>query len=343
MKKFILFFIFTGVLWFISCRKDSEEPEPNDFFELADCIPVDGFPESASAYAQMVESELGVVPTVVLDSMVEIPLYKNGNQVYGVFYDANSIDNPSRLGKLTVSGSALQRYEGRTANGTPLPNVVWVAFLRNVTTAVNKPNGSVQLIGYHKVSGATAFFESQDNAGDYVTSVDPVTFKLSGVIPGPDNPVAFNKAFRLPSNDFQCNSCHQADPFLTNPFINAAKIPGTNESVVPQLGANSPYYVIGGHNWDMRTIHIEGNQCLSCHRVGLATTRLFESNGYDVNTHMPPHDPGSLSQDYIELLQAWMNGVENTPNAEWRIPPACGEPAKTVGSDYPYQQKFNNY
>lgn len=107
MKKLILFFIFSGVLWFISCRKDSVEPEPNDFFELADCIPVDGFPESASAYAQMVESELGVVPTVVLDSMVEIPLYKNGNQVYGVFYDANSIDNPSRLGKLTVSGSAL--------------------------------------------------------------------------------------------------------------------------------------------------------------------------------------------------------------------------------------------
>jgi hypothetical protein len=141
----LVFGLLISLIIFESCRKEEPiEPAP---FSLADCIPVDGFPGSAFAYAQMVESELGVVPTVVLDSMVEIPLYQNGNQVYGVFYDANSIDNPSRLGKLTVSGSALQRYEGRTANGTPLPDVIWIAFLRNVTTHVSKPNGSVQLIG----------------------------------------------------------------------------------------------------------------------------------------------------------------------------------------------------
>ena len=290
----------------------------------------------------MVETELGIVPKVYLDSMVEIPLYQNGNQVYGVF-NSNEIDNPNRLGKFTVSNSALQRYEGRTSDGTPLPDVIWIAFLRNNTENISNVVASLQMIGYNQVTGATAFFESQDNVGDYVTSADPATFKLSGIIPGPENPTTFDQAFSVPSNNFQCNSCHQADPFLTNPFINAAKIPGTNEPIVPQLAANTPYYVIGGYNWDMRTIHIEGNQCMSCHRVGLATVRLFENNGYDVNVHMPPSNPGSLSDDYIALLEAWRNGVENTPGAEWRIPPACNEPAKTVGDDYPYKQPFNEY
>jgi len=343
MEKIIATIVFCSLLVFFTLESCGKDEPIISTFSLADCIPTDGFPTTAFQYAQMVEDELGVVPTVILDSMVKIPLYQDGSQVYGVFYDANSLDNPSRLGKFTVSGSALQRYEGRTASGTTLPDVVWVAFLRNVTEDPSEPNGSVQLIGYHQVSGATAFFESQDNAGDYVTSVDPVTFELSGMMPSPDNLTMFNQAYRTPPNNFQCISCHQADPFLTDPFINAAKMPGTDESVVPQLNASSPYYVIGGHDWDMRTIHIEGNQCMSCHRVGLATARLLQGNGYDVNSHMPPNDPGSLSDDYIELLQTWMNGVENTPNAEWRIPPACTEPAKTVGDDYPFKQSFNNY
>ncbi|MFT4973042.1 MAG: hypothetical protein ACI9JY_002248 [Saprospiraceae bacterium] len=336
---FTILFILT-LIWVGSCTQDPTEPESNNppFVDFS-CIPQDGFPATASVYAEMVESELGIVPKVFLDSMVEIPLYQNGIQVYGVF-SSNEIDNPNRFGKLTVSHSALQRYEGRTESGVPLPDVVWVAFLRNSTENVNTIFGSVQIIGYNRVTGATAFFESQDNIGDFVTSIDPVTFKLSGEIPGPENPTTFNQAFRTSPN---CNSCHQADPFITDPFINAAKIPGTNESVVPHLDANAPYYVIGGYNWDMRTIHIEGNQCMSCHRVGLSTARLFEENGYDVNAHMPPNNPGSLSDDYIELLEAWMNGPENTLGAEWRIPPACNEPARTVGEDYPYKEKFNDY
>ena len=82
---------------------------------------------------------------------------------------------------------------------------------------------------------------------------------------------------------------------------------------------------------------------MACHRVGLSTVRLFEDNGYDVNTHMPPTNPGSLSDDYLELLEAWINGPENTPGAEWKIPPTCNDPGKIVGDDYPYKQPFNNY
>lgn len=344
MKNILYLILLISVsLIFQSCSDDPEDILPLiPSFTLSDCIPQNGFPSTASSYAEMVESELGIVPTVHLDSMIEIPLYQNGQQVYGVFYDANSLDNPTRLGKLTVSGSALKRYQGISSDGSILPNVVWVAFLRNVTEYITNPEGSLQIIGYNQLSGATAFFESMDNVGQFVSNVEPITFKLSGVMPGPNSNM-FNQAYRTPSSDFQCISCHQADPFITNPFINAAKIPGTNESVVPHLGANSPYHVIGGYDWDMRTIHIEGNQCMACHRLGLSTVRLFEDNGYDVNTHMPPTNPGSLSDDYLELLEAWINGPENTPGAEWKIPPTCNDPGKIVGDDYPYKQPFNNY
>jgi hypothetical protein len=244
MQNQKIVFILLSILiffWIIACTDDPIEPKQNNAFELADCIPQSGFPSTASEYADMVESALGIVPKVYLDSMVEIPLYQNGSQVYGVF-SSGEIDNPNRLGKFTVSYSALQRFEGRTSTGTPLPDVIWIAFLRNNTQEVSNVTASLQMIGYNQVTGATAFFESQDNVGDYVTSTDPVTFKLSGTIPGPEDPASFNQAFRLPSSNFQCISCHQADPFLTNPFINAAKIPGTNESVVPQLGADAPYF-----------------------------------------------------------------------------------------------------
>ena len=76
----------------------------------------------------MVEPLLGVPPRIDLGVGVEVPLYVDGVQKRGVL---KSCDNPSRLGKGCVSGSVLQRYEGRTRDGEPLPGVVWVSFGRN--------------------------------------------------------------------------------------------------------------------------------------------------------------------------------------------------------------------
>lgn len=221
------------------------------------------FPETAFEYAKMAESELGVPPKIDLSESVEIPLYVNGIQKYGNL--GRSCDNYSLLGKDTVSGSVLQRYEGRTAEGKPLPDVVWVSFGRNSTRNPDKVVGSVQMIGYNKRTGATAFFESCDQIHPWVT-LDKDTLRMRGVMPWIDKPEEFNKAYVVP-NSLQCVQCHQADPFITDSFINAAKIPGTTENVVPVLNQDSPYYVIGGENWDLRTIHIEGNQCFDCHRV----------------------------------------------------------------------------
>ncbi len=292
-------------------------------------------PKTAIAYARMCESELGVPPKIILDEAVEIPVYRSGKQVYGNF---SSCDNPVLIGKATVSGSVLQRYEGRTAEGARLQHVVWIAFGRNSSSSPASIVGSVQMIGYNKESGATAFFESCDHLGPWVT-MDQDTWRMRGTMPWIDNPEEFNRAF-VPA-PMQCVQCHQSDPFITNSFINAAKIPGTDLPVIPLLDADSPYHVIGGSHWDMRTINLKDNACFDCHRVGMKTIELFTQSGWDVNEHMPPEDPGSLSDAYQELLTAWQQGPDNVAGADWIIPPAQGTATRIVGTDYPYQAAFN--
>ena len=105
-----------------------------------------GFPETATEYAKMVEGRLGVPPRVNLGEAVEIPIYVDGVQQYGNF--GTDCDNPTRLGKDTFSGSVIQRYVGRTADGEPLSHVVWVAFGRNSSDDPSRIVGSVQVIGY---------------------------------------------------------------------------------------------------------------------------------------------------------------------------------------------------
>ena len=291
------------------------------------------FPETAFEYAKLVEPELGVPPKVDLAKAIEIPVYVNGVKTLG---ELPECDNPTLLGKVTMSGSMIQRYEGKTAEGKLLPDVVWVAFARH---AGNKLLGSVQMIGYHRKTGATAFFESCDALEPWVHA-DPKTTRLTGVMPWIDDPKGFNRAYRVPG-DVQCVQCHQNEPFITDSFINAAKIPGTDEPVIPILDRDAPYYVIGGDQWDMRTLHIQGNACFDCHRVGMATVELFMRNGWDPNKHMPPDDPGSLAGDLRELLDVWQRGPEAVDGAEWIIPPARGEKAKVVGDEYPYKASFN--
>jgi hypothetical protein len=73
----------------------------------------------------------------------------------------------------------------------------------------------------------------------------------------------------------------------------------------------------------------------------MSTMTMFMENGWKPDAHMPPHDPGSLNEDLMELLEAWRKGPENVPGAEWIVPPARGQPARVVGEDYPNQAFFN--
>ena len=300
-----------------------------------------GIHGTAMEYVRMIEPELGVPPKVDCGDGVEIPIYVDGEKFTGD-PGIHCCDNPSLQMGDCMSGSSLQRYEGRTREGQPLPHVVWVSFARHDgrdNVFGTDVGDSVQMIGYNKKTGATAFFESGDNSK--WTYVDPDTNRLLGKLPWIDEPEAFNRAFRAPGS-IQCVECHQADPFIHNPFIDAAKLPGSNEPVVPRIkDDHAPYYVIGASDWDMRTIHVEGNSCLDCHRMGMKTIEEFVEDGWEPNEHMPPRKPGSLKEDFEELLEVWIKGPENVPGAEWIIPPAGDCDKQIVGEDYPYKAEFN--
>jgi hypothetical protein len=316
---------------------------------LALGVAVDGrahdFPPTAYDYAKLVEPQLGVPPKVDLSEGIEVPMYADGIQVHGI---QPRCDNPSRLGKGCVSGSVLQRYEGATASGDPLPDVVWVAFGRN-SSYVKDGNltvmGSVQMIGHNQVTGATAFFESNDAIAPWVT-VD-ANHRMHGKMPWIDDADEFSRAFKTP-RDVQCVECHQNDPFIHSDYIDAALIPGTDDTVVPRIRTRDrdmefdlPYFAIGGPTWDMRTIHIEGNGCLNCHRVGMSTATLFMQNGWHPNDHMPPKKPGSLAADFEALQACWRDGPEKTEGCEWVVPPAGDQLGRIVGDEYPFKAAFN--
>jgi hypothetical protein len=299
---------------------------------------------TAYDYAKMVEPHLGVPPVVDCGTSVEMPVYVDGVKNIGN-PGLHCCDNPSLQVGDCMSGSSLQRYEGEAADGTALPHVVWVSFCRHDgrdTDTYDVPD-SVQLIGYNTVTGATAFFESGDNSK--WTYVDSVTNRLMGVLPGIDEPEAFNKAYVTPGRT-QCVICHQNDPFVHNSFIDGARLPSDpSQPVVPNLSGRKtndrPYYVIGASDWDMRTIHIEGNGCLKCHRIGMKTLEEFMGDHWDPNEHMPPNDPGSLSEDFQELMDCWTNGPENTPGCDWVIPPAGEFESDFAGDDYPNKSSSN--
>jgi len=340
---------------FVMAETEKPKDDPSITEELSDIKDEkdDGsthnFPATAIEYAKMVEPDLGVPPRVDLGEGVEVLTYVDGVPVRGTT-PREDCDNPTQIAGDCISGSRLQRYEGRTANGDPLPDVVWVSFGRH-NNAISPDTflGSVQMVGYNMETGATAFFESSDAIMPWAYT-DPETNRLMGVMPWIDEPEEFNKAYKTPGK-VQCVSCHQNDPFIHSSFVDSAKMPGTDEPVIPEIIAKGreiefdlPYYVIGGETWDMRTIHIEGNKCLKCHRVGMSTIDLYtfhDIGSWNPNDHMPPSNPGSLSEDLQELLDCWENGPENTPGCDWVIPPTADDLGRIVGDEYPYKASFN--
>ena len=291
----------------------------------AQYLPAENMPETASEYARMVESELGVVPTVDCGVGVRVPIHVDGVEVFED-QERFACDNPDFRGSCYV-GSRVNRLAGRDSAGEPLPDVVWVYFCRSAGVELYERRIlSVQMIGHNKRTGATAFFEAPDADPDRPNpQPDLLEFDaqgiLSGKLPGPDDP-GFDAAFMPPP--IQCTRCHQADPFIHDPWIDSARWPeDPDEPVIPELGgANAPYWIIGGPEWDRRTVHIEGNGCTTCHRAP-DPRRFLDAGEYHVNDFMPPNAPGSMADDYAAIEACYDAGPEATRGCKWIEPPAA--------------------
>ena len=123
-------------------------------------------PRSASAYAAMCQPHLGVAPTVDCSQGDRIRIRQDGKEIFEDPGLHACNDGSLQIGDC-MPGSSLQRYEGRNADGTPLPGVAWVSFCRHDgrDDVFNVDIGdSVQMIGYNYETGAACFFESGDNS-----------------------------------------------------------------------------------------------------------------------------------------------------------------------------------
>ena len=312
-----------------------------------DCIPFneyDPIPINTTDYANMCIEHVGIPPTVDCGEGVPIPIYVDGISV-AEDQPIGGCDHTDFKGGCFI-GSRVGRLEGSNILGQPMPEVVWVYFCRsagqeyfNLYDVV-----SVQMIGYNTETGATCFFESPDAIGD-MTQAEYLEYDengfLDGELPGYGSS-EFDQAWHSPAvSQTNCISCHTSDPFIHDPWIDGARLPSdTSQPVVPNLATpDLPYFAVGGYGseWDNRSIHIEGNQCLSCHRSNMILAyENFDALGHVlVNEFMPPNSPGSLSEDYYELIQCWINGPENTDGCDWIIPPGgdCESQILSISDD----------
>ena len=306
----------------------------NDGYIEPSCIPfnqTDPIPYNTTEYADMCMEYLGVPPTVDCGEGVHIPIYINGEEVYQD-QPPGTCDDQDFKGTCNV-GSRVGRIEGVDINGNPIPEVVWVFFCRSAGQDLFDQIGavSVQMIGYNTENGATCFFESPDAIGDNIQSeylsYDENGF-LDGTLPSYGTQ-AFNQIFHSPIvSGTNCMSCHNSDPFIHDPWIDNAKLPSDpSQTVIPKYEYDAfdlEYFAVGGYGsqFSNASIHIQGNNCLSCHRssMELATTVFDGLGNVVVNEFMPPYDPGSLSDDYNELIECYVNGPENTEDCNWIIP-----------------------
>lgn len=311
----------------IGCTTD---PTPKTQQE-EQCVPREQaptMPSTATAYAELCSRLLGQVPVADCGEGVRIPITVNGVEVFETPAD-NVCDNTGFKGACDP-GSTLRRQQGVSNDGTPRPEVVWITFCRAVDTSYSPTGlGSVQMIGHDMETGATCFFESPDAVGSQAQT-EWVSLNenglLDGELPGPGDP-DFDRAWIPPPAP--CSECHHNDPFIHNPWIDGAKLPeDSSQPVLPEIAtANSPYWIVGGPYWDLRTPHIAGNNCLDCHRMGMGTVDIFEMlNVIDVDALMPPYDPGSQTDDFDALRKCWEDGPETTPGCELIEPPGayCG-------------------
>ena len=285
---------------------------------------------------------LGVPPSVDCGDGVAIPIYVNGEEVFEDQPDG-LCDDPDFKGTCKI-GSRVGRLEGIDLNGNIIPEVVWVFFCRSAGQELFEDLGavSVQMIGYNQENGATCFFESPDAIGNNIQS-EYLSYDenglLDGTLPGYGT-TEFDQLFHSPTvSGENCMSCHTSDPFIHDPWIDNAKLPDDPlQTVVPKYeydGINLPYFAVGGYGsqYSNKSIHIEGNDCLSCHRASMQIAyNVFDGLGNVlVNEFMPPYNPGSLAGDYSELIDCYLNSPENTDNCYWIIPSGGNCDSEIIG------------
>ena len=330
MKKLIYILLVVSII-FAACKKEEEVTIITTWNCVnGACIPGTGNgaytslsscesnciltqPGSALAQSQLIEAELGPIPTFNCEDGVLIPIYVNGIEVF-VDQPKYGCDNPDLDGDC-LPGSRIGRIQGTNQDGSIRPEVVWVFFCR-------RGDNFAQMIGYNEITGKTAFLELNDGYLPTNVYLQPNVY-----VPTPNDPT-YEAAWKAPAEiaSQNCNSCHTSDPFIHSRWIVGARLPSnTNEAVLPEVATpHSKYCVIGNEfsSWKLKYIDLPGNNCLACHRLSNINAWNFENNT-DWNLYMPPSNPGSMSIDYQAIKDYIQNLGPFEIDANGTNAPSC--------------------
>jgi hypothetical protein len=257
--------------------------------------------DELSVYAQECDAAIGAAATVKdfqCDQGTLVP--DNHPTSTGT---QGSCDEPNRLNKQCDPGSRFQVL-------TRSDDAYVVAHCRKI----ENPSGGyrdIAVIQYNRKNGATCFYQA---LGD----------NLPQNMPAPSGGQQSVWLSPHGTAHIGCAGCHDNGPFIRSPYLNQVhgvnQLPGSDSSSSADLTFNNeaqPYSFVGRDftSWKTFNVHVAGNQCLSCHALGVS------------NVHVPdfPAPPGT-ARDFAERATSEAENSETDTRPSHKNVPSHDSP-----------------
>ena len=206
------------------------------------------------AYANQCNAEIGFpVPDFDCNdpAFTEVPISH---------FSAGKCDFPNRLNRECDPGSRFRIFKSAPDQFGVSRQFVAV-HCRKKGNAGNT-FGDIAAIQHNIISGATCFYQEGPAPG------------LQPKVSAP-NKAAGNVWLTITGNTTGCTSCHNNGAIIRSPYFDQVAsgpnvMPGVNDNAFNN--PHSPFYIVGDTTSKFYSVHINGNLCVSCHRMGLSTT-----------------------------------------------------------------------
>lgn len=281
---------------------------------LAAALVLRAMPAVADAlqdYAQQCDAAIGVsVPDFDCDAGTEVP--GQGN----TFGAGATCNQPNRLNRVCDPGSRFQVL-------TRTDNVFTVAHCRKENGPVGD-YGDIAVIQHNRKNGATCFYQALGN-------------QTHGDLPGGSlGPGADNKPVKAPSKgtgafpwlspsgtaNIGCGGCHDNGPFIRSPYLNQVKgtnaLPGSDDFA---FNSNQPYAFVGDafKTWKAYSVTV-GNECTSCHRLGVNNIRAGDGTALDFAIRATAASEVAKSGPTQATCGTAANPIDTCPSPIWMPP-----------------------
>ncbi len=262
-----------------------------------------------------------------------VPVTVNGKPPESYYVDIRS-DRPMML------PTRVEGFHGGDGQSNPYnvvgrmkgenPEVQWVFMVRKYyqKEPTEKENfiksGDVAIIGHHPRTGASTYFQFYDpeNPKPVQTVISPFS-KEGGM--------KFWSPLVTQAETFQCQRCHNADPFLHTPWVDQVRVSKPKDGEVfpdPMVPSNplGPFFFIDSDQsemfafWDDSLRHLDNpeNKCTTCHRV----TPFDMAGLYQNSTRFAGVSPEDHNEFAVEMHGFQTDALTKLP---WMPPVVLGD------------------